>query len=214
MGTRFLFKTEKQIGGMTLQLKHKGISLAKTDAAKITGSVARAKSMLSTTIAAISCGPGQKERDLADKYFLTNGGPSQAEWQAIQSKLELIYNSLNTDMTIKLGADGAHGNVKYTTVAAGTPGSFQDTNGDHITFAGHELHVSKKTLLKSPELGAITVLHESSHKYANTNDYDKAGYRKEDDSGWCATGLTPANALNNADSFAYFVYRVGESRHV
>ncbi len=107
---------------------------------------------------------------------------------------------MSPDFTLKLGGDGAHGFV----VQRG------DTYG--------ELHVSKKTILRTPELGVITLIHEASHKFANTIDGDggvsargseEMGYRQAADNGWWRQGLNMALALNNADSYAYFAYRVG-----
>lgn len=213
MGTRFLF-TKKKTLGFVVQLKHKGVWLANADATRITKMVVRAKAMLSTTMAMISTGSiDSTTKGFANTYFLTGpGGPTQMEWNGIANVLQLTYQGLGNDVTLKLGADGNHGYVSASVVSPGTAGAVIDQDGDHVSYNGHTLHVSKKRMLRNPEVGTITIIHEASHKYANTFDHDDQGYREEDDSGWWAPGLTRAQALKNADSFAYFAYRVGESR--
>lgn len=217
MGTRFLFKTKTEKMGMSITLRHKGLWLGKSNTKNINGMVMKAKSMLSATIAGISSGPSTDMQAHARTYFC--GDPTPDEWRQIMAKLELTYNGLGCDVTLKLGADGAHGFVRASVVSSTTPGAVVDSDGDHVSYAGHTLHVSKKSLLKSTELGTVTIIHEATHKYANTFDHDWPGYRKEDDSGWeSATDdctykgpLDKAHALNNADSYAYFVYRCGQS---
>lgn len=204
--TRFLFSTTKTLPGQTIQLRHKGIWLGKSAGGNIAKQVMWARSLLSTTIAALSSGLNGTDKAFAATYFLTPGtGPSPGDCTIIQTKLQQTYQGLSSDLTLKLGGDGAHGFV------------VERNNG----FGA--LHVSKKTLMKGDALGVITLMHEASHKFAATEDGDggaggedseEAGYREEDDSGWWRPGLTPVLAINNADSYAYFAYRVGTARGI
>jgi hypothetical protein len=203
--TRFLFTTKTKIGSDMVRLKHKSPWLAEGDAKKITVMVARARQMLSSTIAALNCGTVKSE--FARTYF--TAVPTAGEWQRIQAKLELIYGGLNTDVTLKLGADsseapGRVGFVKQTGRWVG-PGEIE------WSYEGRTIHVSKKYMLRNEEGGVRTIIHEASHKYANTEDHDWRGYREADDSRWMDPGLTKAEALNNADSYAWFVYQQGAS---
>ena len=204
-GTRFMFNTTKTIPGQTIQLKHKGLWLGQNSAKTVVRHVVKARCLLSTTIAAISCGLSRTDKQFADTYFLTNNGPSQGQMETISSKLQLIYQGLSNDISLKLGGDGAHGFVVERNSGFGT------------------LHISKKTILSSEELSVITLIHEASHKFASTEDGDagasvedseEMGYREADDSGWWEPGLTMDLALNNADSYAYFAYRVGTAHGV
>lgn len=207
MGTRFKFTTKTKIGGNTIQLKHKGLWLGKSDAKNITLMVSRARACLSSTIAAISS--GTQDTGFANTYFV--GVPTPAEWLAISAKLELTYGGLRSDVTLKLGADGNFGVVRPTVTNSSNPAAVIDEDGDYVDYTTATLHVSKKRMLKSAELGIITIIHEASHKYANSFDHDDRGYREKDDSDWWEPGLTHAEAINNADSLAYFVYRQGAS---
>src|SRR5439155_17312339 len=100
MPTRFPFSTKAQIGGQTIQLRHKGLWLGKSNNAKITGMFQRAKALLSATIAALSSGPDADCIKHANTYFLCT--PTAGEWQNIAAKLKLVHGGLNTDVTLKL----------------------------------------------------------------------------------------------------------------
>jgi hypothetical protein len=208
MGTRFLFTTETKIGTHTIQLKHKGLWLGKGEAQNITRQLARARLMLSSTIAAVSGGNG--DSDFARTYF--TDVPTATEWQNVLAKLELIYGGLNADVTLKLGGDGALGYVKRSEVSPTATGAVLFPDGKYWSREGHTIHVSKKRMeLRGEELAVVTIIHEASHKFANTFDHDNRAYRRRNDSNWLAPGLTKPEALINADSYGYFVYRQGAS---
>ena len=210
-GTRFIFKTTRELGGHTVHLRHKGPWLSNADTNAILGQVQTAKSMLSATIAAIYNGVIGSAKRHAETYFLIPNppGPTAEQCRRIMEVLELTYNGLNSDVTLKLGADGNHGYVRPHRVPAGTPGSIMDGDGIHWTNEGHAIHIDKRDMLRNADLGVITLIHEATHRYANTWDHGLAGYRKEDDSDWRLPGLTVAEALHNADSYAHFTFRVG-----
>ena len=227
--TRFIFKTTRElptrnleigeVGGHTVHLRHKGPWLSASATSAIMDQVQRAKSMLSVAIAAMYSGMMRKTSsngmagpaiERARTYFLIpDSGPTDLQCMTITSVLELTHNGLNSDVTLKLGGDGCNGYVRRHRVSAGTPGSYTTGNGIHWTSEGHAIHISKKEMLRSADLGVITLIHEATHKYANTLDHRDAGYRREDDRDWKAPGLTVDQALNNADSYAYFAFRLG-----
>jgi hypothetical protein len=210
-GTRFKFKTDTGIGGQTVQLRHKGLWLSKSNNKAITRQIMRARGMLSATIAAIYNGLDSTARGYAATYFLTPPtGPDGGQRAQIMSILEQTYHGLSNDITLKLGGDGDHGFVMRHAVPIGTPGSaVNPADGFAWTRVEHTIHVSKKTLLNNPDLAVISLIHEGSHKFANTWDHGDKGYREEDDSDWELPGLTMAEALVNADSYGYFAFRVG-----
>lgn len=215
MGTTYLFKTTKTLPGQTIQLRHRGIWLAKGEQKVIMSQLTRARGLLSSTIAAISSGPSNSDNNHAGTYFVT--GLSSGEWLQVMAKLELTYHGLTNDFTLKLGVRGQskEGTLGYVTsdiVPIGTPGSFVDSDGDNVRFGSHTVHISKKKMLEDHEIGVITLIHECTHKFASTDDYDPRGYRNNADTGWQAPGLTHAEAMNNADSYAYLAYHMGRSR--
>ena len=212
MATRFLFTKKVKTLGFNLQLKHKGIWLANADASKITKAVARSKAMLSLALARCGAYADSDARRFAATYFLTPGsGPANDEWSRIKAILQLTYQGIGNDVTLKLGAgSGTLGYVAHSTTDNPAESIGLDSDGDMIAQKG-AIHISKKKLLGNAELLAVTFIHEATHKYANTFDHGNSGYRKSDDSDWWTPGLTKNQALNNADSYAYFTYRVGEA---
>ena len=217
--TRFIFKTTRELGGQTVHLRHRVPWLPASATSAILDQVQRAKSMLSATIAVMhsATNPATRFNDWATlaiqharTYFLIpDVGPPFEQWSEILAVLELTYNGLNSDVTLKLGADDDDGYVNTHQVAQGTPGSIRYSDGTHWTTDGHAIHIDKKKMLRDADHGVITLIHEATHRYANTWDHGLAGYRKEDDSDWRLPGLTVAEALHNADSYAHFAFRVG-----
>lgn len=210
MGSRLLFGTKTKLGSQVVQLKHKGIWLSKADEKTINGQIAQAKACVTNTITAINGGRiNTLATRMAKEYFLT-ATPSQAQWNELVRILELTKGGLATDFTLKLKGDGNFGFVRQHGVEASDPHAFLE-DGEHWSTHGHSIHVSKKRMLKSAELGIVTIIHEATHKYAYTLDHDDRGYRHSDDSGYWKPGLTPEEAFKNADSIAYFAYRVGSA---
>ena len=210
-GTRFIFKTTRALGGHTVHLRHKGPWLSNADTNAILGQVQTAKSMLSATIAAIYNGVIGSAKRHAETYFLIPNppGPTAEQCRRIMEVLELTYNGLNSDVTLKLGADGSVGYVSRHRVAAGTPGAVMVSDGNYRTHEGHAIHISKRDMLRDADLGVKVLIHEATHRYANTLDHGDAGYRRQNDRDWGAPGLTVDQALNNADSYACFAVRIG-----
>ncbi len=197
-GTRFLFSTKTSLGGQKIKFQHKSPWMSKSTESSLTAMVQRSKLLLSHTIADSYHAPRREVVDFANRYFLTSPAPSAGEWRTILAKLELTYNGLSVDLSLKLGADGAYGYVGFV---GGRPGT---------------VHLSKKRALADPNIGVIALIHESTHKFAQTEDGiptdTECGYRENDDSDWWHAGLDKANALNNADSYAWFAYQVGGLR--
>jgi hypothetical protein len=60
--------------------------------------------------------------------------------------------------------------------------------------------------------GVMVYIHEATHLYARTDDHNQAGYLIDglvmdaNQYPYREAGLTSAQALNNADSYAGFVY--------
>ena len=217
--TRFIFKTTRVLGGQTVHLRHRVPWLPASATSAILDQVQRAKSMLSATIAVMhsATNPATRFNDWATlaiqharTYFLIpDVGPPFEQWSEILAVLELTYNGLNSDVTLKLGADGDVGYVSRHRVAAGTPGAVMISDGNYRTHEGHAIHISKRDMLRDADLGVKVLIHEATHRYANTLDHGDAGYRRQNDRDWGAPGLTVDQALNNADSYACFAVRIG-----
>lgn len=84
-----------------------------------------------------------------------------------------------------------------------TPGvDVRDSN--KLTHRG-AIHLDTARLDTGPELSAKTLIHEATHKFASCADFGEKGYTYDEDGTFRAPGLTHAEALNNAESYARFV---------
>lgn len=77
-----------------------------------------------------------------------------------------------------------------------------------------EIHISRGKGQESAAYAMMTYIHEATHRYAGTVDYGDQGYFfltryvTEGVLEWREAGMTPAQALTNADSYAAFVAEV------
>jgi len=140
---------------------------------------------------------------------------SNAGMMTVKAVLSNVSHELNQDISIKvkdLQDDSGYASAYYTGKKKRVGGvKFYDEEGDEITRYG-DIHLDSTDLLTKPVYAAITLIHEATHKFSNTDDYDDKGYFKSDGSAFRAPGLTWQQALNNADSYAFFVYKIMQSK--
>jgi hypothetical protein len=132
----------------------------------------------------------------------------------MQSVITLVANGMGSDMTIKVGTlvgrndKDVHGSVRQTMKA--------DTKSYHTrtvdlddgkTWRMGAMRIDEATL-QSGDLGVVTLIHEATHKYAGTNDYC---YFKDNAVDPRGTFNDKTEALKNADSYAWFVFKVGHA---
>jgi len=136
--------------------------------------------------------------------------PSSAAVNTVKAVLSTTAGSLRHPHGIKIREDDdAYGyvNLRYSGRKHLTNGTiFYDSDGDRIHSMG-EIHIDKATLRSDMTMAVITYIHEATHRFANTDDHGDSGYFKSDGSDYGAPGLNWQQALNNADSYAYFVYK-------
>jgi hypothetical protein len=149
----------------------------------------------------------------ANRYFLTDRKLIEARDLVIMKLIiTKIWNGLSGDITLKIGDLGA-GTLGEVNSKIGKP----DVKAYHNQMMYADSGVVERSgairlsdeAMNGGSLGVLTLIHEASHKYAGTMDYC---YFKSD-------GLTPEStftdknyALVNADSYAWFVVKVGRSR--
>ena len=146
-----------------------------------------------------------------DRYFKTGTTPSQQDVQAILKRLELVMNGINSKINVKIAPDdSAYGYVGVKGGASGILRGVFSRRHNLVKISGQKLsagdiHIDQDTL-DDTELSIITFIHEATHKYAGTDDYDDRGYLENDGLDFQEPGLTKTEALNNADSYAWFCY--------
>jgi len=145
-----------------------------------------------------------------------NHAPDPAAVSTAKAVLSTTSSSLREPHGIKVrNDDDAYGyvNLSYGGRRHLTNGTaFYDQDGDAIHRMG-EIHIDKQTIRTDMTMAVITYLHEATHRFANTDDHGDQGYFKSDGSSYIQPGLTWQQALRNADSYAYFVYKTMESKY-
>lgn len=146
-----------------------------------------------------------------DRYFLTGASPSRTDVETVLKKLELVRNGIDTKINVKVAPDdSAYGYVGFKTGVKGVlRGVFSSrhnlgTRGGKTVSRG-DIHIDRDTL-DDADLSVITFIHEATHKYASTADHGDRGYLENTGNDFDEPGLTKKEALNNADSYAWFCY--------
>ena len=154
-----------------------------------------------------------KVKKWAAKYFKTdaNNGPDDGELAAIKAVLANTSNGIGQKFTINVHVDAADDAYGYVThyVSSNGHGHLRDSDDDLIASKG-PIHV-QHTLFsptRNLHLAVITFIHEATHRYANTFDFDDKGYIDNDGDKFWSAGITKNDALLNADSHAWFIYKV------
>lgn len=94
---------------------------------------------------------------------------------------------------------GKHADQKHRNL-----GIYNGSSGSRAAFKG-DIHMGSSIVKNGTQLeNAVLFLHEATHKYAGTADFGEKGYTT-DKGYYREAGLTPAQALNNADTYARFV---------
>jgi hypothetical protein len=141
--------------------------------------------------------------------------PDPAAVSTVKAVLTTTANSLRGQHGIKVRQDDdAYGyvNLSYGGRKHLTNGVvFYDGDGDAIHRLG-EIHLDKNTIRTDMTMATITYIHEATHRFANTDDHGDRGYFRSDGSAYIQPGLTWQQALINADSYAYFVYKTLQSK--
>jgi hypothetical protein len=153
----------------------------------------------------------------AHRYFLTPADKiDTGDLQKMQSVITLVVNGMGSDMTIKVGKNvggndkDVHGSVRQTKKDSSKSyhTSVVDLD-DGETWRMGAMRIDESTL-ETKRLGVVTLVHEATHKYAGTNDYCYFKDNSREPNG----AFTDKNeALKNADSYAWFVLKVGRAWH-
>jgi hypothetical protein len=138
-------------------------------------------------------------------------------YQRVHARLETTSTCLHNQLTLKVIDVGRRvGYVRgYLDPQTKKPNpSKQRTEGTKLgvqVYRG-DIHIDRSLLTaENLDMGIVTLIHEATHKFASTEDHGTAGYFNEDCyAGYRAPGLTSAQALNNADSHAFFAFLLAE----
>lgn len=215
--SRFNHARQSQVGGTTLttMIRHSGHRTQISN--RLGKELGKARELLQVTMAQLN-GPalGTAYKRFATRYFLApDTGPSTSDLETIKNIILLTANGLASDVTIKVGDhagkgdEDVHGQVNYKVKATAKPYHNQVLDlDDGITYRAGAVMMDDDTLLNGGRLAVVTLIHEATHKYAGTNDYC---YFEDDSYNPDGVFTDKIEALKNADSYAWFVYKMGNT---
>ena len=178
--------------------------------------VALAFGSVEATIGALSANPiDPATQAMVRRYFLTRN-PSPAFCMQVAAKLELIRNGMRLGLTLKADLSWSMERESRTKDIMG----YTNWHGSICCGAGHygSIHIRRDHLMAADlRQPVVTVIHEASHKFADTGDY---GYVTADGSQFkfqayppgLAGGppaMTVGDACSNADSYAWLCLQLG-----
>lgn len=142
----------------------------------------------------------EKVKKWANKYFKTDlaKGPLADDLKKIKKAILDTSKGINKQLPIKIYADkGVYGYVNIESI------------GKKVVRMG-DVHVSPGLFSekKNLHLAIVTFIHEATHRFAGTDDFGDKGYIDNDGNKFWKSGITKSNALENADSYAWFIYKI------
>lgn len=202
-GKKVRIKTERGEQGLT-----------NLESEQVAGVVTESRRILQQVIAWVAWPASNRDRLFSHfgRYFL-NPNPTTDDRNKCIIVLEKTMNGINAKFNLKVKEqDDAYGYVGFETGLKGvlrgvfSPRHNLGTRRGKIVSRG-DIHI-RRDLLAADQFGlaVITFIHEATHKYASTVDHGDSGYIDNDGLTYDAPGLTAAQALNNADSYAWFCY--------
>lgn len=173
-----------------------------------------AVAMLKDTIAYMGSATDDEDlQEYAAVFFRTRGEAGAEDFNIIKRGLVVTLNGLTgPSMAIKAGGSlpnpDASGWVSFRKREATQPyhnsiaTSVVEASGDIRSgvFRASAVHIAQRGLRQHVMTVAGTVIHEASHKFLSTEDYAYFDGKTEK---WNRK-MTKSEALNNADSYAWF----------
>ncbi len=200
-----------------IKTKQGELGLSNLEKQAAAGVVSGARTVLQAVIAWLSWPSGdakvRRNRYMARYFLCDSARPDMGDVNTVLKTHELVTNGINTNFNLKVALDDdAHGYVGFRTGFKGVMrGVFSSRHNlgkrNGKTVSRGDIHLDRDAL-DDRGLAIITLIHEASHKYASTADFGDSGYLEDDGVDFEAAGLTNAQALRNADSYAWFCYNM------
>jgi len=194
-----------EAGGGKVRLKHRELFLSSSMKQATEDIVTDSRYRIITALAKTQSARTPAVDQEIDRHFKT-GVPVPADAiNRILTVLELIRGGIVADVNIKVS--------NYNYAKFNDPRETARTTEGYIaTYRsdGHkgDIHVWPQYIKSNAWQAARVFIHEASHKYADTKDFGEQGYRYANDSDFRQPGISPADCLDNADSYAYYVMSI------
>jgi hypothetical protein len=197
------FGTSAKAGDVKVRLKHRELFFANDTKKASIETVQKAHAVLQTTIAKIT---GGAPTTLAH-FNLYFKGYSHDICLKVKATLELVMGGMTSgDLSMKTDNTTVKRFTNTLGVDAGVVPYIEGyVRGRNVG----DIHVSRNYIMNNRFQAVRVFIHEASHKFAATDDFDERGYMHADGSDFREPGITPAQCLVNADSYAYFCMAEG-----
>lgn len=158
-------------------------------------------------------------KDNAQLYLKTpETGPSDAEVWGLMAIFTNTLNGLSANRKINVKEmPGAYGSVGFQQIESdevptqkGLGKTVARRLGHDDLVARSDINIAISTLSKGVILRVQTLIHEATHRYANTRDHGSKGYTNAAGTRYLASGLTREEAIINADSVAWMAVHIAK----
>jgi hypothetical protein len=189
-----------------VRLKHRELFFGKAEEKASMETVEKAYQAVQSTIGWLRHTEAKKLRDAMNLYFKS----AVSEVPRVQSVLELVQGGMTGGkLSFKTDNTSASRSINYFGDA---PDEVDLTEG-YVRNRGDgtkgDIHVTRDYIMNNRFQAVRVFIHEATHRFANTDDFDEQGYMFADGSDFREPGITAAQCLNNADSYAYFCMAMG-----
>ena len=202
------FKTTKKTSFGKVRLKHRELFFDGEVETKSLETVEKAYRAVTWTIAlGYSGGTRASERfsDCLQAYFKSG---TRAKGRVL-SVLELIQGGMRGGFSLKTDVTSTS---RFTNVfgidedhVPGIEGYVRGVGGSNVG----NIHVNRNYIMNNRFMAVCTMIHEASHRFAQTADFGEQGYIRDDGSDFREPGITAEQCLRNADSYAFICMTMG-----
>lgn len=200
------FGTSKSASFGKVRLKHRELFLDKAAEKASLETVEKSFTTLKNTIGWLAHRDANKVKQAMQLYF--KSGTDKCG--TVQALLEVVLNGMNngkltfkTDNTTAKRFTGAFG------VDADDVPNIEGYVRNGSDGSKGAIHVTRDYIMNNRFQAVRVFIHEATHRFANTADFDEQGYMYADGSDFREDGIKADQCLNNADSYAYFCMALG-----
>jgi hypothetical protein len=197
--------TSAKVGNIKVKLAHRELFFDKT--VKDASVETIAKAMKTVDLSITFLGEAKpKIKGAVRKYFKADDG---ATIRSIIAKLELVKGGFSSGKLVMKTDNSSSERLQSLGVDAGDVQYIEGYVRNASNGGKGQIHVSRDYVMNNRYQAVRTFIHEATHKFANTDDFDEQGYIFADGSDFRQPGITAAQCLNNADSYAYLCMACG-----
>ncbi len=215
MAGRWYSETKILVGGTTLIVKQVKFHGSPAVVYQVKNSLQTARDWLRCVLPEIRT--NNRQAYLTDPLSECFKDPPDkaAALSTIKAVLTTIGLELGRNLSIKVRTSANDARPAAGYVRPYFKGPREEVGGMiHHTEKGQEIHrrgdihLDKSIVMTNLERAPVVLIHEAGHKFINLRDFGPRGYFNRDGKGFRADGLTWQEALQNADSYGWFVSKV------